>query len=173
MKFFEKIGAVLWGAAAPRAAASESLLDFLELFEEARRLASEALRAVFFPLFDFVGGEGGGVILGFVMKKKLGETVVEEMRVIIGKVIGAIVANGGTEQAIMVVEEAVVKRALGVDGRRKVGALHLRHALNKLGMSEQRFEIFLNSFEVEVDFFPASLGDGVGVFGGCQVFGRG
>lgn len=133
------------------------MLDFLELFEEAGRLVGEALRAVGLPFFDLVAGEGGGIILGLVMKEKLREAVIEEMRVIISEVVGAIVADGRTKKAIVVVEEAVIESALGIYGGRIVGALYLRHALDELGMSEERFEVFLNLVEGEVDFLPTVM----------------
>ncbi len=169
VEFFEEIGTVFRGAATPGAAATEGLLDFLEFFEKARRLVGEALRAVGFPFFDFVASEGGGVILGLVMKEELREAVIEEMRVIIGEVVGAIVADGRTKKAIVVVEEAVIESALGIYGGRIVGALHLRHALDELGVGEERFEVFLNLVEGEVDFLPTGARE-FGGFGGR--FGR-
>lgn len=129
----------------------------MEFFEKAGRLVGEALRAVGFPFLDFVASEGGGAILGLVMEEKLREAVIEEMRVVISEVVGAIVADGRTKKAIVVVEEAVIESALGIYGGRIVGALHLRHALDELGMSEEGFEVFLNLVEGEVDFLPTVM----------------
>ena len=157
VEFFEEIGTVFGGAATPRAATTEGLLDFLKFFEKAGRLVGEALRAVGFPFLDFVAGEGGRVILGLVMEEKLREAVIEEMRVVIGEVVGAIVADGRTKKAIVVVEEAVIESALGVDGWRIVGTLHLRHALDELRVGEERLEVFLDLVEGEVDFLPTVM----------------
>lgn len=169
VEFFEEIGTVFRGAATPGAATTEGLLDFLKFFEEAGRLVGEALRAVGFPFLDFVAGEGGGVILSLVMEEKLREAVIEEMRVVISEVVGAIVADGRTEETVVVVEESVIESALGIYGGRIVGALHLRHVLDELGMSEERFEVFLNLVEGEVDFLPTGARE-FGGFGGG--FGR-
>lgn len=157
VEFFEEVGAVFRGAATPGAAATEGLLDFLKFFEKAGRLVGEALRAVGFPFLDFVAGEGGGAILSLVMKEKLREAIIEEMRVIVGEVVGAIVANGRAEKTVVVVEEPVIESALWVDGRRIIRALHLRHALDELGVGEERFEVFLDLVEGEVDFLPTVM----------------
>ena len=57
----------------------------------------------------------------------------------------------------MVVEEAVIKGAFGIDGRRIIRTFHFCHAFDKFGMSKEGFEIFLDGFEREVDFLPAGL----------------
>lgn len=172
VELFEEVGAVFGGAATPGAAATEGLLDFLKFFEEARRLVGEAPRAVGFPFFDFVASEGGRVILGFVMEEKLREAVIEEMWVVIGEVVGAIAADGRTEEPVVIIEEPVIESALGVDGRRIIRALHFRHALDELGVGEERFEIFLDLVKGKVDFLPTGAREFGGFGGGFGRAGR-
>lgn len=90
VELFEEVSTVLGGAATPRTTAGEGLLDFLEIVEETRGLGGEALRAIFFPLFDFIGSEGGGIVFRLVMEQQPGQAVVEKMRVIVGEVVGAV-----------------------------------------------------------------------------------
>ena len=76
----------------------------------------EAVGAIFLPRLHFWFGEGVREVLGFIVEEEFGEAFVGEVGVKVSELVFGHGFYRGEADAVLVVEEAVVKSGFGVVG---------------------------------------------------------